>query len=498
MEKIMIGRKKEIAVLNDLCDSQESSLVAIYGRRRIGKTYLVNYMFKEYRKECLFFEFTGTSNVRTEAQIDNFIEQVYEWFKVEPTKRIRNWSDAFRFLKRTIDEEVERKQHKAKVIIFIDEIPWVDPSGKANFLSALGYFWNTYCEVRKNVVMILCGSNASWIKNRIFEDAVGPLHNRLTKKIPMYPFDLKETKAFLLKKKGFDIDNKMVTDIYMVFGGVAKYLSYLDPKKSLYENIDELFFNLHGLMYSEYDKVFRSLFMNRANFHKSIIELLSSKRSGFTLNDIAEHLDISVGKRLISTIDELVLCGFIKGISRFNHKSRNVKYIIADPYILFHQKWVKALNKNDVASFSKGYWIGETRKQGYAIWSGYAFETAALINVDLYLKTRGLQGMFSGVYHWQYIAKKREEQGAQIDMVINYGNIIFDIVECKYYNDEYVISKEYGKNLKNKLKIFREYGLGAKQKAELRLVFLTTYGVKMNAEAHGLNITNIVLDDLFE
>ena len=115
----MIGRKKEIKILNDLCDLNESSLVAIYGRRRIGKTYLVNYMFKEYRKECLFFEFTGTSNLRTEVQIDNFVEQVYEWFRAEPSKTIKNWSDAFRFLKRTIDAEVERRGHKEKVIILL-------------------------------------------------------------------------------------------------------------------------------------------------------------------------------------------------------------------------------------------------------------------------------------------------------------------------------------------------------------------------------------------
>ena len=346
--------------------------------------------------------------------------------------------------------------------------------------------------------MILCGSNASWIKNRIFEDAVGSLHNRLTHKIPMYPFDLKETKEYLIEKKGFDIDNKMVTDIYMVFGGVAKYLSYLEPQKSLYENIDDLFFNLHGLMYSEYDKVFRSLFMNRANFHKSVIELLSSKRLGFTLSEIAKELDISVGKRLINTIDELVLCGFIRGISKFNQKRREIKYIIADQYILFHQKWVKALNKNDVASLFRGYWLKETQKQGFAIWSGYAFETVAITNIELYLKVRGLQGIFSGVSHWQHIAKNQNEKGTQIDMIINYGDIMFDIVECKYYNDEYIISKEYGLNLKNKLKMFRKYGIGSKQKAELRLVFLTPYGVKMNAEAHGLNITNIVLDELFE
>jgi AAA+ ATPase superfamily predicted ATPase len=494
----MIGRKKEVKILNDLCDKNESSLVAIYGRRRIGKTYLVNYMFKEYRNECLFFEFTGTANMSSSTQINNFIEQVYEWFKVEPSKNIENWSDAFRFLKRTIDAEVERKNHKEKVIIFIDEIPWIDPSTRANFLSALGYFWNTYCEVRANIVMILCGSNASWIKSKIFEDAVGPLHNRLTQKIPMYPFDLKETKQYLLEVKGFHIDNKMITDAYMIFGGVAKYLSYLDPQKSIYENIDDLFFNLHGLMHSEYDKVFNSLFMNRADFHKSIIELLSSKRSGFTIQDIAKHLDISLGKRLIVTVDELLLCGFIQGISKFNQKSREIKYIIADPYILFHHKWVKDLSKNDVASFSKGYWRNEVGKQTFSIWSGYAFEMVVMTNIELYLRVRGLGGVFSGVYHWSHVAKNEEEKGAEIDLVVNYGNNMFDIVECKYYNDEYVISKEYAKKLKNKLTMFREYGLNSKQRAELRLVFMTSYGVKMNEAVHSLNISRVCLDDLFE
>ena len=494
----MIGRKKEIQILNNLCDINESSLVAIYGRRRIGKTYLVNYMFKEYRKECLFFEFTGTVNLPTGTQIDNFVEQVYEWFKVEPTKSIENWSDAFRFLKRTIDAEVEKKNHKAKVIIFIDEIPWIDPTTRANFLSALGYFWNTYCEVRANIVMILCGSNASWIKNKIFEDAVGSLHNRLTKKIPMYPFDLKETKQYLVEAKGFHIDNKMITDVYMIFGGVAKYLSYLDPRKSIYENIDDLFFNLHGLMHSEYDKVFNSLFMNRADFHKSIIELLSSKKVGFTVQEIAKYLDISLGKRLIDTVDELLLCGFIQGISKFNQKSREVKYIIADPYILFHHKWVKELSKNDVASFSKGYWRSEVGKQTFSIWSGYAFEMVVMTNIELYLRVRGLGGVFKGVSHWNHVAKNEEEQGAQIDLVVNYENNMFDIVECKYYNDEYVISKEYAKNLKNKLNMFRKYGLKSRQKAELRLVFLTSYGVKVNEAVHSLNISRVGLDELFE
>ena len=463
----MIGRKKEIQILNDLCNADESSLVAIYGRRRIGKTYLVNYMFKEYRKECLFFEFTGIANASTRIQIDNFIEQIYEWFKVEPTKSIENWSDAFIFLKRTIDAEIEKKKHKSKVIIFIDEIPWIDPTTRAKFLSVLGYFWNTYCEVRGNVVMILCGSNVSWIKSKIFED-VGSLHNRLTQKIPMYPFNLKETKQYLLEEKGYHIDNKMITDVYMILGGVAKYLSYLDSQKSISENIDDLFFNIHGLMYSEYDKVFNSLFMNRAKFHKSIIELLSSSRTGFTVQDISKNLDISLGKRLIDAIEELLLCGFIQGVSKFKQKSRGVKYIIADPYILFHHKWVKDLSKNDIASFPKGYWREVVNKQTFPIWSEYAF---VIRNIKLYLKARGLGGVFSGVYHWNYTDKNQDEQGTHIDLVVNYRDNMFDIVECKYDSDEYAITKEYAKNLKNKLSMFRKYGLNSKQKVELRLVF---------------------------
>jgi hypothetical protein len=170
-------------------------------------------MFQEYRRDCLFFEFTGSHEMGKRTQIDNFVDQVYEWFKVEPKAKIDDWSLAFRFLKRTIDSEVERMGHQEKVIIFLDEVPWIDKSNRGGFLSALGYFWNTWCERRKNIVLILCGSNSSWIRDKILKNAKGSLYQRVTHQIAMYPFDLKETKEYLLKEKGFDLDNKTVTDI---------------------------------------------------------------------------------------------------------------------------------------------------------------------------------------------------------------------------------------------------------------------------------------------
>ncbi|NEW60934.1 AAA family ATPase [Sulfurovum sp. bin170] len=493
----MVGRKKELQILSDICELDNSSLVAVYGRRRIGKTYLINYMFQEYRRDCLFFDFTGASDVRREVQLINFVDQVYEWFRVRPNQKVDDWHGAFRFLKYTIDDEVEKRNHKEKVIIFLDEVPWIDPNNRDDFLSALGYFWNTYCEKRKNIVVILCGSNASWIKNRILEESTGPLYKRLTHKLPMYPFDFVETKEYLTEIKGFDIDSKSFMEIYMIFGGVAKYLSYLDSKLFISDNIDRIFFDIEGFMYDEYHAVFRSLFMDKADYHKSIIDALCSRPRGETINELSKSLNITLGAKLADAIAELESCGFIQGIGKFGNKKKGIKYIVSDMYLLFHHKWIKELSKNDIFNLPNGYWSSIVGTQPYATWSGNAFETVVITNVHSYLKARGAGGLFSGVYYWEYRAKEEDERGTQIDMVVEYGNGIYDIVECKYYNREYEITKDYAEVMRNKMVMFRKYGLKRTQKGELKMVFLTTYGLKKNSASNSLNIAGeLTLDDL--
>jgi len=495
----MIGRKKELKILNDICNQNGSSMVAVYGRRRVGKTYLINYMFKKYRTNCLFFNYTGICELSKEIQIANFIDRVYEWFRVKPTEIIGDWSSAFRFLKYTIDDEVQKRNHKEKVIIFLDEIPWIDPNNRDGFLSALGYFWNTYCEERENIVLIICGSNASWIKNKIFEETTGSLYKRLTHKIPLYPFTLSETKEYLIKEKGFELDNKSIMEIYMVFGGVAKYLSYLDSRLFISENIDRLFFDIEGFMYNEYHAVFRSLFMDRADYHKRIVTLLCSKTRGLTVSQIAKELSLSVGGKLLNAISELESSNFIQGISKFGNRKKGIKYIVSDPYILFHHKWIKDISKNDIANLPNGYWNSIVGSQKYALWTGRSFEMVAITNVRTYLDARGAGGVFNGVYYWEYRATDESEEGTQIDMVVEYGNGIYDIVECKFYNKEYEISKKYADNIRNKIAMFRKYGLKKSQKAELKMVFLTTYGVKRNAVFNSLNISaELIIDDLFD
>lgn len=474
----MIGRKKELALLNSLCEEEKSKLVVVHGRRRIGKTFLVDYMFQTHRKDCLFFKFTGSADQNSSVQKDYFVEAIYEWFKVEPSKPIEKWHEVFIFLKRTIEAEIKEKNHQGKVIVFIDEVAWIDKHNKAGFLSAFGHFYNTYIEKNNNLIVILCGSNASWIKNKILKDTSGPLYHRVDVEIPLYPFDLQETKEYLIKEKRFDIDDKSVVDIYMILGGVAKYLSYLDSKLSIAQNINKLFFSLHAPLYSEYEALFKSLFYDKSSNHRKIMDLLISKQSGFEMMEIEKLLKEIKSSTLRVNIEELIDTGFIKPIARYAHASRNTKYIACDPLCNFFIKWVQPLSKNDIASLID-YFETKSTSHDYIIWQGFAFEMVMISNIELYLKARGLSSGVKSIGYWDYTTQSEDESGAQIDILIEYIGNTYDIVECKYYNDEFIIDKAYAKNIQNKKEMFIKYGIKNK-KFDLKVVMLTTYGTKIN------------------
>lgn len=486
----MIGRQKELEILLNICEEKESKLIAVYGRRRIGKTYLINHMFNEHKKDCLFFRFTGSYQLDSSIQKDNFIEAIYDWFKVEPSKIIENWMSAFNFLKRVITNTSKPNE---KIVIFLDEIPWIDKKNSAGFIGALGYFWNEFALNHKNIVLILCGSNSSWIKNKIFEDSNGPLYQRLDIKIHLKPFDLKETKEYLLKEKKFNIDDKTIAEAYMVFGGVAKYLSLLNSSKTIAQNIDELIFNIDGHLNKEYNEVLKSLFDSKASYYSSIINILSSKQSGYTQTELAYALGEKSGSKIKDAVAELSEAGFIIGLSKLNSKI-SAKYIISDPFVLFYNKWVSKFSKNEIISLQKPYFSSVINSQSYAIWSGFAFEILCLINIDLYLQTRMTKGLAKSYGYWNFIGNDTDK-GTQIDFIVEYENNVYDIVECKFYNKEFVISKDYKENLLHKIEMFKKYAL--KGKYDIKLIMLSSYGCEKNSHYNALNIvSNITLNDI--
>jgi len=486
----MVSRVKELEILSNACEQEASKLIAVYGRRRIGKTYLINHMFSEHKKDCLFFRFTGSYMLDSSTQLENFIEAIYDWFKLKPSYDITNWMSGFNFLKKAI---ISNQTQNQKVVIFLDEIPWIDKKNSSGFIGALGYFWNEFALNNKNIVLILCGSNSSWIKNKIFEDSSGPLYQRLDIKIHLKPFDLKETKEYLLQEKNFKIDDKTIAETYMVFGGVAKYLSLLDSSKTIAQNIDELIFNIDGHLNKEYSEVLKSLFDLKASYYSSIIKILSTKQSGLTQTELALALGEKSGSKIKDAVAELSEAGFITPLSKLGSKI-NAKYIISDPFVLFYNKWVGNFSKNELISLQKPYFSSIMSSQKYAIWSGFAFEVLCLVNIDLYLQTRLTKGLAKSYGYWNFSGND-EDAGTQIDFIVEYENSVYDIVECKFYNREFAISKEYKENILHKIEMFKKYAL--KGKYDIKLVILTSYGCQKNSHYNSLNITsNISLNEI--
>jgi hypothetical protein len=457
-------------------------------------------MFKTHRKDCTFFDFTGSHQQNTPTQIENFLEQIFTWFNKEPKQKkdIKTWSSAFNFLKRVLAEKLQEEPTK-KIVLFFDEVPWVDRSNKAGYLSALGYFWNTFCETHSNFLVIVCGSNASWIKKKLLNENVGSFSHRIDKTIPMYPFDLKETSEYLRVEKKMEIDDKSVLELYMIFGGVAKYLSYIDKDLDIDENISEIFFNINGRMFNEYQEVFKSLFASNVTRYKKIMDFLSSKKSGYNVTKIAQHLNISIGSTITDTLDDLVECGFIKPIATLGSKGEDL-YVVSDPYCLFYNDWLRGISKNKIISLPSSYWSEQTKKSKYTTWSGFAFEVASILNIHLYLKARGKSAIVKNVYSWNY--KKVEEssagKGAQIDLVVEYENSSYDLVECKYYKKLYSMTEVEKNKILNKKEMFKKYVIGKKVKYKIDIVMLSAFGcVKNNKNYKSLGIQkDMTLQDL--
>lgn len=491
----MIGRKDELKILQEACDSPESNLIAIYGRRRIGKTYLVNHMFEQHKDSCIFFRFTGAYNQDNDIQLGNFINAVKEWFGIEPTQEIKKWAHAFDYLKVAIQLKQALGQ---KAVVFLDEVPWVDPTDSYGFLGALGYFWNEFAENNKNIICILCASNSAWIKNKIFEDSIGPLFQRLNKKIPLKPFTLQETKEYLLGEKHFRIDDKTIVEFYMIFGGVAKYLSYLDPRQSIAQNVDALIFDINGHLNKEYSDIFTSLFGANAEYYTKIIDALSKNQSGLIKAEILKELKETNNSKLIKALDVLMETGFIMSLSKFGSPKINEKYFLCDPFVSFFNKWVKPLTKNEIMSLQKPYFNTIQSSQQYAIMAGYAFEKVCLTNIEAYLCARSTKGLAKSYGYWAAKASELEDTGAQIDILVEYQNDVYDIVECKFYNSEFEITKKYKEDVLNKIEQFKKH-ISSTKKYDIKLVFLTSYGCKKNQHYNALNISaDLTIEDLFK
>ncbi len=472
---MFVGREKELTLLQECLESQESSFVAIYGRRRIGKTEMVRHFTMTQNLFCL--EVTGKRKVNKQNQISAFLKNISETFN-RPLQKSKDWNDVFDILK----EAINNLKNKHKKVLFIDELPWID-SAKSGFLDELAYFWNTYCEKRDDIVLIVCGSAASYMLNKVIHN-VGPLHGRLTQIIPMKQFQLLNTKK-LLVSKGCNYSDKSIVDLYMAFGGVAKYIKNISCKKTPNQNITDLCFSETGLMRNEYETLFSSLF-KQAKTHYSIMNILSSKWSGYPQKILAQKVNITQVS-IKKPLEELLTSGFISKSTKFGHTKRDALYRATDCFSYFHNKWIKGSQTNST-------WDVISSTPGYKSWAGFAFENICHMHIDEIKNRLGISGIPTQTHYWSYASA--EGKGAQIDMLIEHTQSkSIDIVECKYYNGLFTIDKKYKEELQHKIAMFDQQ---TKNKYNIRLILITANGVNKNEHYNEIVSQHIELTELFE
>ena len=476
MPKNLTGRKKEIAVLKEALSSPTPEMISVIGRRRVGKTFLIRTVYKKH----IDFEVSGIQNAQGDEQLRNFYQRLKEYF---PNTRVlkppKDWLDAFFIL----SEHLDQKKKKGKKVIFLDEVPWM-ATHKSGFLRGLSYFWNSWAE-RRNVVVVLCGSAASWMINKVLRDK-GGLHNRVTHRLRLKPFTLAETKSYLHNRNVFP-DHYQLLQLYMVMGGIPHYLKEVKKGQSAVQNISRICFEEDGLLRDEFLSLYPALFQH-ADYHVAIIRALASKQSGLNRSQLIKEANLPIGGRVTQVLSELSESGFITVYPAYGKKKKEQVFRLTDEYSLFYLRFIENNRLN------QDTWMALSQTQAYKIWCGYAFENVCLKHIFQIKKALGISGVFTSASSY-YKKGTSKEAGTQIDLLIDRNDHIINLIETKFHNVPFSVSKDYGEKLREKIRIFQESTLSKKQ---IFLTLITTFGLKPNKYSVGLISSDLDMDMLFE
>ncbi len=472
----LIGRIKECERLDECMNSERAQLIIVYGRRRVGKTFLIN----EYFKNNFAFKLTGTYGKGKDIQLENFTSEMRRKTR-KKCDMPNNWREAFEELR----DYLEALPSNEKQVVFFDEMPWLD-NKMGEFLSTFEWFWNDWASTKDNLIFIACGSATSWMDEKIANNK-GGLFNRQTCKLFIKPFKLYEVEAFLhnnnIKWSRYDIIR-----CYMIMGGVPYYLSLLSNKLSFSQNIDRLFFAEDGELWDEFNHLYRTLFSNSESYIK-VVEALSSKRSGLTRAEIVEKTKLKNNGDLSKILNDLILSGFVL-VSRFyKKKKKDADYQLCDFYTAFYMHFIR-----DNYGKDEHYWSNSVNDRSREVWEGLTFEQVCKYHVMAIKYKLGIPGILTEESSWFVRGdKKRGIQGAQIDLLISRSDKVVTVCEMKFSNAQYTINEKRDIELRNKIDAF----INATNCNEtIQLVLVTPYGIKNN-EYSSVIQNQVVMNDLF-
>lgn len=474
----LIGREEEKVILSDALRSNEAELIAVYGRRRVGKTFLIRQVYDPR----LLFEVSGIHNADLKQQLENFASSVSKTAGLKtPLARPGTWLAAFNMLTEIITPLTRNK----KWVLFFDELPWMN-TRKSGFLPAFENFWNTWASRQPNLIVVICGSAASWMIKNVVRNR-GGLHNRVTKRIRLLPFTLKEAELYLQSRK-VKLDRYQLLQLYMVMGGIPSYLKEVKPGESATQTINRICFSKNGLLQNEFNDLYYSLF-EYADKHIAIIRALARKPGGLTRNEIIEAVQLNTGGGTTKLLEELEESGFISSIVPYDKNEQQNIYRLLDEYSLFYLKFIHRGSKQQ----GKDNWVKISRSPSWLSWSGYAFEVVCFKHIEAIKTALSIAGVYSEFSSWRYTPKKKEV-GAQIDLLIDRADQCINICEMKYSVNDFTITKGYAAQLERKLNIFREQ---TKTRKTLFLTMITSFGVKANDYKVNLVQNELTMDALF-
>lgn len=484
MDKI-IGRHEEKRILIDFLRSPGAEFLAIYGRRRVGKSFLIKTFFSN--EACIFFHATGIKDGELHEQIKEFTKQIGNTFYggIE-LKSKNNWLDTFGLL----NDAVAKLDKRKKAVLFLDEFPWM-ATKRSKLLQALEYYWNRYWNWDKRVKLIVCGSSASWILKKIIHNT-GGLYNRITKRIKLEPFDLKQVKE-LLKAKGIYLNNQQILEIYMVTGGIPLYLGYIQKGLSAQQNIGELCFSKKGFLKDEFPNLIASLF-DESDIYIELLKNIAKHPYGTDKKTLAKTIGISLGGRLTSRLMDLEESGFITSFVPYGHKGRGTYYKVIDEYTLFYFYWIEPKKVGIAKNAYEKVWQAIAGSAAYKSWAGYAFESVCYKHISNIIQTLKIDSV-NIVGSWRYYPYKKEEVGAQIDLLIDRNDNAITICEIKYTASPFVIDKKYAQDLLRKVEVFRRNTHTNKQ---IFIAIISANGLKPTMYAEELITSVVTLDELFK
>ena len=470
----LIGRENEIKRLDRAMSEKEAQLIIVYGRRRVGKTFLIN----EYYDNSFAFKFTGSENQKNREQLKNFI---LELNNVSHKKHDvpKDWTEAFFALR----NHLESLDSKKKQVVFFDELPWMDKIN-SGFLDAFEWFWNSWGSTRKNLVFIVCGSATSWMVEKLDENK-GGLFNRQTCRLFLEPFDIRHTEMYLNSRNIF-WSRYDIVQVYMIMGGIPFYLRLLDSKKTLNENIDDIFFGKRAELWNEFEHLYHTLFSNSEQYIK-VAEALSEKRSGLSREELVKKTGLPSNGVLTKMLSNLEKCGFIRANKEYGNKKRGMRYQLSDYYSLFYFKFIR-----DNYGKDEHFWSNMNDNPARRAWSGLTYEQVCKDHINQIKQTLGISGVLTEVSTWNKQGDDNEK-GAQIDLIIERRDRVINLCEIKFSVREYEIDKAYDLALKNKVEVFRK---ATKNTDTIIITMITTYGVKKNMYSNYIG-KEVRMEDLF-